>query len=259
MSTPPFFTNPLAPAIYVFESNRAGTFDHEAGLIAKTFYNADSSVREGASGAAYAIPVRDSKGKMLSFTDLKWQVEAFLGYARQHKDSFFQVPRLACGEGMYKDEQIAPLFFRAPANVWLPGKWRLLIGTLERARLIVHGPQDVLEINEVMQCLSEKTAHWGGKFELVTDHMSRVGSAAEQWMRNQGLPTTPFVAHHNLFGEQAPKMLLKQLVWYATHLIAFSDGNDQSTLTIIEEAKIQGLRVGVMKCATQSTSLHMLA
>lgn len=259
MSALPFFTNPLAPAIYVFESNRAGTFDHDAGQIAQAFYHADNSVREGASGEAYAIPVRDSKGKALSFTDIKWQVEAFLGYARQHKDSFFQVSRIACGDGMYKDEQIAPLFFRAPANVWLPGKWRLLIGTLERARLIVYGPHDVLEIGDVMQCLSDKTAHWGGKFELVTDHVSRVGSAAEQWMRDQQLPTTPFVAHHSLFGEQAADMLRKQLAWYATHLIAFSDGNDKATLDMIEVAKNQGLRVGVMKCATQSTSLHMLA
>lgn len=258
MTTLPFFTNPLAPAKYVFESNRAGTLEHDAGVIAKEFYGAQTGQGEGATGQAYAIPVRDVNGKALSLNDIKWHVEAFLGYARQNKESFFQVSRLGCGPNLYSDEQMAALFFRAPPNVWLPGKWRLLVGTLERARLVVYGPPDLADMECITRGLHAKTSHWGGKFELITDHTTKVGQFAEEWMRAQNLPTTPFVPHSATFQDKASHMVRQQMVWYATHLIAFSDGKHEDTKDIISIARENGLRVGVIDCITTANSLEML-
>lgn len=258
MNDKPFFTNPLAPAIYVYEPKLSNSGFCEAHDFAVRYFGVTENHKDGPCGKAYAIPTHDSKGKLLSVSELKWHVEAFLGYARQNKELFFQVNRIGCGENAYKDEQIAQLFFKAPPNVWLPGKWRLILGTLDRARLIVYGPSDIPDADFMEHELVKKTKSWDGKFELVTEHTSVMGKKAERWMRTLELPTTPFVPDTAKFSQAAHEVVKHQMAWYSTHMIAFSDGKHEDTLAMVNIAKNYGLRISVINCTTTASSLEIL-
>jgi hypothetical protein len=45
-------------------------------------------------------------------------------YAAAHPHDSFYVVKIGCGLAGYKEEDIAPMFFAAPANCVLPEGWR---------------------------------------------------------------------------------------------------------------------------------------
>lgn len=56
----------------------------------------------------------------------------------------------------------------------------------------------------------------------------------------------PFPAEWKRYGRAAGMIRNQQMAWYATHLIAFWDGQSSGTRSMIEMAKRDGLEVRVV-------------
>lgn len=114
-----------AGSIFVFGSNLAGM--HLGGSAKAAFceYGAAWGEAEGLHGQSYAIPTCDEKIRPLSLMTVAEHVARFLGFARRHRDMYFQVTKIGCGIAGFTDAQIAPLFDGAPINCLLPMDWRI--------------------------------------------------------------------------------------------------------------------------------------
>jgi len=115
--------------IFVFGSNLLGIHGAGAALHARDTYGAKMGVGEGPTGYAYALPTCSAPGEPLPLEQVRVHVARFLDYAREHHLDQFQVTRVGCGYAGFTDDQIAPMFFHAPDNVWLPSAFaRAMVG-----------------------------------------------------------------------------------------------------------------------------------
>lgn len=110
--------------IFVFGSNLAGRHGKGAALEAHKRHGAIYGQGVGLQGESYAIPTKDENLEVLGLWEIALFVAGFIRFASAHLDRQFNVTRLGCGLAGYKDEEIAPLFTRAGANVILPPGWR---------------------------------------------------------------------------------------------------------------------------------------
>ena len=81
----------------------------------------------GLQGRSYAIPVRDERSKLMPIAAIARYVNGFLRFAAIHREMTFQVSRIGCEQGGYRDDQIAPLFAGASPNCRLPRGWERFI------------------------------------------------------------------------------------------------------------------------------------
>ena len=234
--------NPLKDAIFVFGSNLAGLHNKGLSELALRHYGARHGLGVGFSGQSYALPTHDNNLNALPLGTIHAYIKNFLLYAKEHRNLFFMVNRLSFGSN---DDDIAMLFNRVPDNVWLPGKWLLKLNHLDRARLLVEGDKIFNDRSFIESTLIENTKFWNRKFELITGNTVGPGTIAEEWCRKEGLPWTPFTSDIDKFGEYAEKVKHFQMAWYATHLIAYWDGESTEMKHLIEHASIEGLRVKV--------------
>jgi hypothetical protein len=109
--------------VFVFGSDLAGRHQGEDGLTALRRYGATYGRAVGLQGHSYAIPVRDERGALLPLAAIRPYVDAFVRFASTHRELAFNVSRVGCGRGAYRDEQMAELFAGAPANCRLPRSW----------------------------------------------------------------------------------------------------------------------------------------
>lgn len=109
--------------IFVFGSNLAGKHCSGAADCAMRYENANYGQAIGLQGTSYAIPTMDAQIEPLSLHEIKSHVNDFLDYARISRNTQFFVTRIGCGRAGYKDEEIAPMFKKAPANCVLPECW----------------------------------------------------------------------------------------------------------------------------------------
>lgn len=109
--------------IFVFGSNLAGRHGKGAALHAHKYYKAKYGVGKGRTGDSYAIPTKDKHLDTLSLYQIRGHVRRFLNYALFHEGLTFTVTRVGCGLAGYKDEDIAPMFRKAPPNCKLPPEW----------------------------------------------------------------------------------------------------------------------------------------
>ena len=117
--------------IFVFGSNTVGRHGAGAAFTAWKYYGAIMGQGVGLQGHSYAIPTKDKNLYMLPIGEIKKYVTQFLQFAADtEKDGLaFFVTRIGCGLAGYKDQQIAPLFKGATANVELPHGWPEVIQT----------------------------------------------------------------------------------------------------------------------------------
>lgn len=108
--------------IFVFGSNLAGIHGAGSALEAKKKWGAIQGQGIGRQGQSYAIPTKDSHLKVLQLSAIRYYVNEFLIYAKNHPDNTFQVVAIGCGLAGYKPHQIAPYFRDAMymENVILP-------------------------------------------------------------------------------------------------------------------------------------------
>ena len=109
--------------VFVFGSNLIGYHSGGASLIAMQRFGAVWGQAEGPQGQCYAIPV-DIRGEAVENVSayMKRHIDKFLAYAKAHKDQFFIVIRVGCGNAGFDEEFMAPFFKEAlkMENVSLP-------------------------------------------------------------------------------------------------------------------------------------------
>lgn len=119
----------LTKLVFVFGSNQAGLHGAGAARFAKQQRGAVMMVPEGRQGMSYAIPTKDKEIKRtLPLSLIQHYVERFLNYAFWHDKEQFQITRIGCGLAGLKDEQVAPLFAKAPKNCIFDEAWRPYLG-----------------------------------------------------------------------------------------------------------------------------------
>jgi hypothetical protein len=116
-------------SIFVFGSNLAGRHGKGAALYAKQHHGAIQGIGWGPQGNSYAIPTKDQNLMVLSIHKIFEYVMGFIIYAEQHPELEFNVTRIGCGLARYRDEDMAPLFKKAPSNCKLPPEWKAINGT----------------------------------------------------------------------------------------------------------------------------------
>lgn len=110
--------------IFVFGSNLAGRHGKGAALFARKYRGAIIGHGFGRQGNSYAIPTKDANLRTLPLPQIAGHVNLFLDYARKHPDDKFLVTKVGCGLAGYTEEEIAPIFAKAPDNCILPDGWR---------------------------------------------------------------------------------------------------------------------------------------
>jgi len=109
--------------VFVFGSNHAGVHGAGAALYAKKNHGAEQGVGVGMTGNAYAIPTKQSPYKTFPLRVINCYVKAFIEFAENNPDKEFYVTRIGCGLAGYTDDQIGPMFKKAPSNCELPEEW----------------------------------------------------------------------------------------------------------------------------------------
>lgn len=237
--------HPAQRAIFVFGSNLAGIHGAGAALTARRDYGAKIGVGSGPTGQSYAIPTKATPdGPPLPLEQIQLLVSAFLWYAAEHPTTPFLVTRIGCGLAGYSDEQIAPLFDGAPANVLLPGLW-LRRHDPGLARLIVAGSRSICDAGAVASAIDRMAAQLRGlpRFEVVSGMAHGVDTLAAQWAQQQGVPVAAFPAEWDRLGKRAGFARNATMAWYSTHLLALWDGQSRGTKHMIDTARRDSLAV----------------
>jgi hypothetical protein len=118
--------------IFVFGSNEAGRHGGGAARYAALHCGAREGEGVGLTGRAYAIPTKDHHIKTLPLIKVAEYVANFLYFAQGAAvlcpTMHFHVTRIGCGLAGFSDEQIAPLFERAPRNCEFDERWLPYLG-----------------------------------------------------------------------------------------------------------------------------------
>ncbi len=252
--------HPAQSGVFVFGSNRHGRHGKGAAQHAKRWCGAARGTGEGPMGAlpghdgpaCYALPTKDDPYTTLSLGDIAAGVQRLKDYAQSRPDLTFQVIRLGCGEAGYTDDQIAPLFDGAPANCLLPGVW-LRQRDPEVARVIVAGSRGITDRSLVfskIEAFTKRLWRFSG-FEIVSGLASGPDSLAIEWAEWAGFAgsVVRFPAEWDRYSKAAGHIRNAQMAWYATHLVAFWDGDSPGTKNMIETAKRDGLQARVVMAA----------
>ena len=112
--------------VFVFGSDLAGRHRHgaRAALLAAQHFGAQRGVGFGwTSESSFAIPVRTGQLEILSTRAIAVAVLGFVGDAQMNPNRKFWVSRVGCEAGGYADQEIAPLFQRAPRNCSFVREW----------------------------------------------------------------------------------------------------------------------------------------
>jgi hypothetical protein len=117
------------PRVFVFGSNRLGIHGAGAARYATVELGAQRGVGEGPTGRTYALPTCLAPGTPLTLREMTNHVERFLEHARVHSNTRFFVSAVGCGIAGFSENEIAPLFARAPENCDLPPGWRDCVPT----------------------------------------------------------------------------------------------------------------------------------
>jgi hypothetical protein len=88
-----------------------------------TVRETNEATPDGLSGQTYGISAKDTQLRTLPLQRIQEHVSEFLYEAEERPQLEFLVTRIGCGLAGYSDEQIAPMFRHAPANVKLPELW----------------------------------------------------------------------------------------------------------------------------------------
>lgn len=110
--------------VFVFGSNLAGRHGAGSALKALRHHGAKLGHGVGYHGNSYAIPTKTSTFQVLSLDQIGRYVDSFIEFAKARPELEFDVVKIGCGLAGYSEEQMAPLFSKAPDNVILPEGWR---------------------------------------------------------------------------------------------------------------------------------------
>lgn len=116
--------------IFVFGSNEGGHHGLGAAKTARLKHGYPMGLAFGLAGNAFGIPTKDRTiRRTLTVEEIRYYVDSFIQYARQRQDLTFQVTRIGCGLAGHRDQDIAPLFEKAPANCQFDTAWAPYLGS----------------------------------------------------------------------------------------------------------------------------------
>lgn len=80
---------------------------------------------EGLQGLSYAIVTKELRSSRppVTLAEVQAGVDKFIAFAQAHPELDFEVTRIGCGMAGFSEEEIAPMFSKAPSNCRLPGGW----------------------------------------------------------------------------------------------------------------------------------------
>ncbi len=110
--------------IFVFGSNLQGRHGKGAAKEARLNWGAIYGQAEGRQGNSYAIPTKSSPWQTLPRHRIVGYVNTFLKYALEHPELTFKLTPIGCGLAGYTPQEIAPMFWLAPANVIIPEEFK---------------------------------------------------------------------------------------------------------------------------------------
>jgi len=229
--------------VMVFGSNEAGRHGKGAALDAARHYGAEAGVGSGVTGQAWALPTKDANLRTLPLTRVAQEVEALKVHVMRRPQTQFQVTRVGCGLAGYRDEDIAPLFEGAPRNMHLPGRWERLLNPAMAPRVVVCGSRSFDDPGFLGGCLSRLGDRFGSPFELVSGGARGADLMGEDFAIENILPLSRFPALWRTQGRAAGMARNRTMAWYATHVVAFWDGQSPGTRGMIALARREGLPV----------------
>lgn len=115
--------------IFVFGSNLAGRHGAGAALEALRL-GFPMHLGVGLCSRCYALPTKDHEIRSLPLHVVRLYVNSFMAVADNAVKLQFKVTRVGCGLAGFSDEEIAPLFVRAPLNCHFDTKWREYLPSL---------------------------------------------------------------------------------------------------------------------------------
>lgn len=243
----------LVQPVMVFGSNTIGRHGRAAALFAARYKGAVEGVGEGLRGDSYALPTKSAALKTLSLAQIQASVERFIAFARGTPDRRYHVTRVGCGLAGYTDADIAPLFAGAPVNCVLPYLWHRMANPALPCRVIVAGSRSFDDFDLMTRKLDALLASLPRPVEIVSgtargaDRMGEAYAKAHQW------PCSRHPAQWDLYGKKVAGHIRNQhMAWYASHLVAFHDGQSTGTRNMIATARADGLATRVVLFASPS-------
>lgn len=85
------------------------------------------------------------------------------------------------------------------------------------------------------------------KMIIVEGGAKGADACGKKWAEDNGVMVKTFPAHWDLYGKRAGHLRNAEMAEYATHLVAFWDGQSRGTKNMIDTAKKAGLKVIVVK------------
>jgi hypothetical protein len=239
--------------VFVFGSNLAGRHGKGAALTAKRFFGAVDGVGIGFSGHSYALPTKDARIETLPLSAIEEQVERFLAFAAETPSLEFMVTRVGCGLAGYSDGEISALFWKhnVPVNVHLPGIWLAANDPSLPARVIIAGGRDFADY-ELLFSRCESLLSRLQSVTIVSGGAKGADALGEQFctdMTERGKPYSlvRFPAAWDDFGKTAGMLRNAAMAHYATHLIAFWDGQSSGTRNMLALAESEKLSSRVIR------------
>lgn len=229
--------------VFVFGSNQAGRHGRGAALFARRHYGAIPGRAEGLQGVSYALPTKDGRLAPLPLSLIREAVERFLGVARRHPDTLFQVTRVGCGLAGQREGNIMPLFRGAPANCLLPGRWECTLGRDQRARVLVSGDPEGVDpgyLDNRLDRLLERLR----RPVIITGGGRGVEQQAEDYAIRRGLDLLRIPPDSARYGRDAEEVHRQLLCWHGTEMALI--GGTPENMPLLHLARDAGLNVRVL-------------
>jgi hypothetical protein len=238
-----------SPWVFTFGSDLAGRHGNGTALTAQRHYGASRDVPAGFSGQSYAIPTKDENLQTLPLDLVVRHIQVFVQYAIENPDKAFQVTRIGCGLAGYRDEDIAPHFFDAPANVLLPRRWEQIFRPDNVFRVVIAGSRGITDYAHIKQTafkmLEPKSKTH--QIEIVSGDAPGVDKLGIRFAKELGLPLYRVPAHWKKWDKPAGHLRNGVMGWMSDGLLAFWDGASPGTKGMINDAQRESLQVRVTK------------
>lgn len=229
---------------FVFGSNLAGRHGAGAARFAARWLGAERGVGEGITGACYALPTKDEFIQTLPLDAIQGHVAKFLAYAAGRPNEPFQVTRVGCGLSGYDPTQILPFFEQRTPNVHLPWVWERMLDPSKPARVIIAGSRTTPDeaVEPEMNRVQRDTTKFDWKLATVVSGGAKgADRAGEEWAVARKINMIRFPADWKRYGKAAGMIRNQWMAWYASHLVAFWDGQSPGTKSMINMAREDGL------------------
>jgi hypothetical protein len=230
--------------IFVFGSNTLGRHGAGAALDAVKYHGAKEGIAEGLMGNSYALPTvkgeiinNRTKLSILSLEDIQQYILTFINFAKNNPLLSFQLTEVGCGLAGYKKEDIIPLFPEFPQNVFLSYTWQKHLNPTMKNHLIIAGGRNFTNYELLKMKVDTLLGVKKDDFVIISGGAKGADTYGERYAKENNLPVIVMPAEWNRNGfldRRAGFIRNEKMAWYASHLIAFWDGQSTGTKSMID-------------------------